>query len=80
MASVPLVLILLGMPFAARSRSSGALAGIGLAMVLVVVYYICLATSRQLGGIGMLPPTLAAWSPSALFASFGLYRMLATRG
>jgi len=80
MASVPMVLILLGLPFAVRSRAGGALAGVGLAMALVVVYYICLATFRQLGGIGMLPPTLAAWSPSALFASFGLYRMLASRG
>ena len=80
MASVPLVLILLGLPFATRSRGGGALAGIGLAMALVVVYYICLATSRQLGGIGVLPPTLAAWSPSALFACFGVYRMLASRG
>jgi LPS export ABC transporter permease LptG/LPS export ABC transporter permease LptF len=80
MASIPVVLILLGLPFAIRSGGGGALAGIGLAMALVVVYYICLATCRQLGGIGLLPPALAAWSPSTLFGCFGLYRMIASRG
>ncbi|TDI13946.1 MAG: LptF/LptG family permease, partial [Acidobacteria bacterium] len=51
----------------------------GLALGLAVVYYIFLATFRQLGAIGLMPPIVAAWSPDVLFAGVGIFKMLSLR-
>lgn len=78
-AAVPFVLVLLGIPFAFRAGRRGAMAGAGLALGLAVVYYIFLATFRQLGAVGMMPPMLAAWSPDLIFSGVGIFRMISLR-
>ncbi len=78
-AAVPFVLVLLGIPYAFRAGRRGALAGAGLALGLAVVYYIFLATFRQLGAIGLMPPIVAAWSPDLLFSGVGIFQMLSLR-
>lgn len=78
-AAVPFVLVLLGIPYAFKGGRRGALAGAGLALGLAVVYYIFLATFRQLGAIGLMPPIVAAWSPDVLFAGVGIFKMLSLR-
>jgi LPS export ABC transporter permease LptG/LPS export ABC transporter permease LptF len=78
-AAVPLVLVLLGLPYAFRAGRRGSLAGAGLALGLAIVYYVFLAAFRQLGAIGVLPPLLAAWSPDLLFGGVGIFQMLSLR-
>ena len=77
MSTVPAILILLGVTFSFhRGRQRGTLAGVGLAVILTIAFYVLLATGRALGGVGIIPPIAAAWSPPLLFASLGTFRML----
>jgi lipopolysaccharide export LptBFGC system permease protein LptF len=74
-----LVLVLVGIPFAFTTGRRGALYGMGIAVILAVVYYAALATFTALGSAELLPPAVAAWAPNALFALGGLYLMLHVR-
>ena len=65
---VPLM-ALLGIPFAFRIGRRGTLAGIGVGLVLGMVFLIASALFSKLGDVGALPPPLAAWSPHVLFST-----------
>jgi LPS export ABC transporter permease LptF/LPS export ABC transporter permease LptG len=72
------VMALLALPFAFRIGKRGALAGIGVGLVLGMVFLVSTAFFTKLGDVGALPPLLAAWSPHVLFttaASFLLVRL-----
>ncbi|MGD8375585.1 MAG: LPS export ABC transporter permease LptG [Acidobacteriota bacterium] len=78
MAAVPLVLVLIGLSYAFRAgaRGRGSLAGVGLAIMLAIAYYVAQATCRELGAVGIIPPLIAAWAPCLLFSGVGAWRML----
>ncbi len=65
------VMALLGIPCALRHRG-GMLTGMGMSVLLGVVYYGVLAVSVALGKGGSGPAWLAVWSPHGLFAVVGL--------
>jgi LPS export ABC transporter permease LptF/LPS export ABC transporter permease LptG len=72
------VMALLALPFAFRIGKRGTLAGIGVGLVLGMVFLVSTAFFIKLGDVGALPPLLAAWSPHVLFttaASFLLVRL-----
>jgi lipopolysaccharide export LptBFGC system permease protein LptF len=77
--ATPLVMVLLGLPFAFRIGRRGSLYGIGVALILVIVYWATFAVFRALGLETLLPPALAAWAPSVFFVLLGLYLMLYVR-
>ena len=70
-----LVLIALGVPFVIghekiqRSR----LLGVGICVVICIVFYTVQYISWDLGQHGRLPPEIAAWLPVVLFGAVGLY-------
>src|SRR5262249_32615498 len=70
------VMALLAAPFAFRVGRRGALAGIGLGLVLGILALIAAAFLTKLGDVGALPPALAAWSPNVLFGLAGVYFLL----
>ena len=70
---VGLVMTLLAVPFSLTVARRGALYGIGLAVLLAIVYWAVLETFQALGNGGSLPPALAAWAPNLLFGAAGLY-------
>ncbi len=72
------VMALLALPFAFRIGKRGTLAGIGVGLVLGMIFLVSAAFFTKLGDVGALPPPLAAWSPHVLFstaASFLLVRL-----
>ena len=73
---VSVVMILLGIPFAFVVGRRGALYGIGLSIVIAIVYWTVLSVFEALGSNALLPPPLAAWAPNLLFGAAGLYLML----
>jgi LPS export ABC transporter permease LptG len=77
--AAPLVMVLIGLPFAFRSGRRGSLYGLGIALGLVIVYWSLFAVSSALGEQALLPPFLAAWSPNLMFALAGGYLFLSTR-
>jgi lipopolysaccharide export LptBFGC system permease protein LptF len=67
------IMALLGIPFAFSMGKRGALVGIGLGVVIAIVYWGAIATFRSLGYVNYLSPFLAAWGPSLIFGAVGLY-------
>lgn len=75
---VSLTMVILGIPFCFRMGKRGSLYGIGIAVLLVTIFLLVFSTTNALGGIGLMPPFLAAWAPNVLFAGSGVYLLLRT--
>ncbi len=76
---VCLVMGLVALPFAFRLGRQGALYGIGISIMLGIVYYTVISVFVTLGQSEALPPLIAAWSPNALFGTLALYLFLGVR-
>ncbi len=75
----PLVMVLLGLPFGFRVGRRGSLYGIGVAILLVIVYWATFAVFNALGLETILPPVLAAWTPNVIYGALGIYLLLYIR-
>jgi len=72
--SVPfsgLIFVLLGVPLGLRVKRGSKATGVILSIVLVLLYYVLLSTTRSMGRGGMLTPFLAAWLPNMVFGILG---------
>ena len=78
-AFTPLVMVVLGLPFAFRIGSRGSLYGIGVALLLVLVYWAVFAIFNALGLEAFLDPIVAAWAPNVIFTLLGAYLLLYVR-
>ncbi len=76
---VTIVMTLLAVPFAASLRRSGALFGIGIGLILAIVYWTTLSVFSALGEGGWISPLLAAWAPNILFGCAAGYMLLTVR-
>lgn len=66
-ACIPLIMVLLGMPFALqRGRQPSFAAGIVFSLAVFIVYFILYAVFAALGGSAILSPAIAAWSANIL--------------
>lgn len=74
--AICVVMALIAMPFAFRVGRRGALYGVGIALVLGIIYWIVYAIFSKFGEVGNLPPLLAAWSANILFALTAIYMFL----
>jgi len=74
--AISLVMALIALPFAFKIGRRGALYGIGIALVLGIVYWMIFAIFTKFGEVGNLPPILAAWSANILFAIGAVYMFL----
>lgn len=74
--AISIVMALIALPFAFRGGRRGALYGVGIALVLGIVYWIVYGIFSKFGEVGNLPPLLAAWSANILFALAALYMFL----
>jgi len=77
---ISVVMAVLGIPWAIRSGRQGGVAfGIGLAVIIGVIYWIVLGLSLALGRSGALPPVAAAWGPHVVFGIAGLFGVFRVR-
>jgi len=65
--------MMLAIPFAILVGSRGAIGGVATGIGIGMVYWAVSALLEAMGGIGQLPPGLAAWSPDLIFLFLGLY-------
>lgn len=65
--------ILLAIPFALLVGTRGALGGVALGVAIGMVYWTAARLLEAMGGVGQLPPFLAAWSTDITFLFLGLY-------
>jgi LPS export ABC transporter permease LptF len=76
---VTLIMTMLAVPFAVTTGRRGALYGIGIGIVLAILYWVSLSLFGALGGAGLLTPLLAAWAPNILFGAAAAYMILTVR-
>ena len=68
-AFIPLIMVLLGMPFALqRGRRPSFALGIVVSLAVFIVYFLLYAVFAALGGSAILSPVVAAWSANILMA------------
>jgi LPS export ABC transporter permease LptF/LPS export ABC transporter permease LptG len=65
--------MMLAIPFALFVGSRGAVGGVAIGIGVGISYWAISALTEAMGGIGQLPPFLAAWSPDLIFFFLALY-------
>ncbi len=76
---VTLVMTLIGVPFAVTTGRRGALYGVGVGIVLALVYWTMISVFAAFGAGGAMPPLLAAWAPNLLFGAAAVYLLFTVR-
>ncbi|HSE41642.1 MAG TPA: LptF/LptG family permease, partial [Acidobacteriota bacterium] len=77
--TVSLILTLIAIPFSFTTGKRGALFGIGLSIVMGIVFWFFLALTKSLGYLEILNPFLAAWTPNILATLLALYLLFKLR-
>ena len=76
---VTLVMTLIAVPFAVTTGRRGAMYGIGVGIVLALVYWTMLSVFAAFGQGGLIDPILAAWAPNLIFGAAAVYLLLTVR-
>jgi LPS export ABC transporter permease LptG/LPS export ABC transporter permease LptF len=76
---VTLVMTLLAIPFGTTTGKRGTLYGIGIGIVIALLYWVTGSAFAAIGKAGLLTPVLAAWAPNILTAGIAAYLILRTR-
>jgi len=76
---VTIVMTLLAVPFAVTTGRRGAMYGIGVGIVLAIVYWVAISVFAALGTGGLVTPAIAAWAPNVLFGAGAGYLLLTVR-
>ncbi len=77
--TVSLILTLIAIPFSFTTGKRGALFGIGLSIVMGIVFWFFLALTKSLGYLEILNPFLAAWTPNIIATLLALYLLFKLR-
>jgi LPS export ABC transporter permease LptG/LPS export ABC transporter permease LptF len=76
---VTVIMTVLAVPFAVMTGRRGALYGIGIGIVLAIVYWTTQSVFAAVGSGGLIAPMLAAWAPNILFGAAAAYMLLTVR-
>ncbi len=76
---VTLVMTLIAVPFAVTTGRRGAMYGIGVGIVLALVYWTMISIFAAFGQGGLINPVLAAWAPNLVFGAAAAYLLLTVR-
>lgn len=76
---VTVVMTLIAVPFAVSTGKRGAMYGIGIGIVLALVYWVMISVFAAFGAGGLLNPILAAWAPNLIFGAAAAFLLLTVR-
>lgn len=74
-----IIIALFGAPLATSTQRGGAAYGVGISLAVTVVFLMLVNLTKAIGGKGLMPPDLAAWVPSAVFAVLGVILLTRVR-
>jgi lipopolysaccharide export system permease protein len=75
-----LIMVLIGIPFALKTGRSGGIAlSIGISVMIGFTYGVTYYIFLSFGKSGVLPPLLAAWTPTLLFGLAGIFTLTSIR-
>jgi lipopolysaccharide export system permease protein len=75
----PLVMALVGIPLAFAFGRRSSIAALCAAVAVGLLYWAAIGGFQQLGNMGVLPPSVAAWVPAVVCASIGIYLLSRSR-
>ncbi|MDR0788086.1 MAG: LptF/LptG family permease [Gemmatimonadota bacterium] len=73
--SLPLaifVIVLFGAPLATSSQRGGAAFGIGVSLIITLIYLMMFRVGKAVGASGAVDPMVAAWAPNVIFLVGGI--------
>ena len=76
---VTLVMTLIAVPFAVTTGRRGAMYGIGVGIMLALVYWTMISVFAAFGAGGLISPMLAAWAPNLIFGAAAAVLLLTVR-
>ncbi len=76
---VTVVMTLIAVPFGVLGGKRGAMYGVGVGLILAIVYWVTISIFGAIGSAGLLTPVLAAWAPNILFCAGAGYLLLSVR-
>ncbi len=76
---VTLVMTLIAVPFAVSTGRRGAMYGIGIGIVLALLYWTMISVFAAFGAAGSIDPMLAAWAPNLVFGAAAAFLLLTVR-
>jgi lipopolysaccharide export system permease protein len=74
-----LIIAIFGAPLATSTQRGGAAYGIGISLATTVLFLMLIQITKAIGGGGVIPPTVAAWLPNALFGVLGIVLLAKVR-
>jgi lipopolysaccharide export system permease protein len=74
-----IIIALFGAPLATSTQRGGAAYGIGISLAVTVVFLMLIQMTKAIGNGGLMPPDIAAWVPSAIFAALGMVLLVRVR-
>ena len=76
---ITVIMTLIAIPFGVTTGRKGTLFGIGIGIVLAIMYWTTQSLFAAVGSAGVLAPPLAAWAPNILFVAVAAYLVLTAR-
>ncbi len=74
-----LTFALLAIPLGLRPHRSGSSIGLGLTLLIIILYYLLMSTTLALGENNRIPAALAAWAPNVIVGAIGGYLLWRNR-
>ena len=74
-----IIIALFGAPLATSTQRGGTAYGIGVSLAVTVIFLMLVQLTKAIGGKGLVPPDIAAWVPSAIFAVLGVILLARVR-
>ena len=76
---ITVIMTLIAIPFGVTTGRKGTLFGIGIGIVLAILYWTTQSLFAAVGSAGVLAPALAAWAPNILFVAVAAYLVISAR-
>ncbi|BCS33369.1 hypothetical protein TBR22_A25960 [Luteitalea sp. TBR-22] len=76
---ITLIMTMIAIPFGVTTGRKGTLFGIGIGIVLAILYWTTQSLFAAVGSAGVLAPPIAAWAPNILFVAVAAYLVVSAR-
>ena len=74
-----IIIALFGAPLATSTQRGGGAFGIAISLATTMIFLLLIQLTKAIGVKGVMPPDVAAWLPSMVFALFGLVLLARVR-
>jgi lipopolysaccharide export system permease protein len=74
-----IIIALFGAPLATSTQRGGTAYGVGISLAVTVVFLMMIQLTKAIGGKNIIQPDFAAWVPSLIFGTVGVFLLARVR-